>query len=76
MKKPQGETTKREQKNGERMTYFYILRDGTITAQTATKESAINLIRWYQEDERKNHPYLWANFTIIEGTEEEAIPYK
>ena len=50
----------------------YIFKDGTQQASTATKESAIDLIRQYQKLE--THPFLRAEFSIIEG-EEEFIPY-
>ncbi len=54
-------------------TFFYVIKDGKIEARTATKESAIDLIRGYQVKE--THPTLKAEFSIIEGTIEEAIPY-
>ena len=41
-------------------------------ASTATRESALDLIRQYQKME--THPILRAEFSIIEG-EEEFIPY-
>lgn len=50
----------------------YIFKDGTQQASTATKESAVDLIREYQKLE--THPFLRAEFSIIEG-EEEVIPY-
>lgn len=50
----------------------YIFKDGTQQASTATKESAIDLIRQYLKLE--THPFLRAEFSIIEG-EEEFIPY-
>jgi hypothetical protein len=52
---------------------FYIFKDGMIQARTATKKAAIELIRAYQA--RETHPFLRAQFSIIEGTEE-FIPYK
>jgi hypothetical protein len=54
------------------MKRYYIFKDGTQQASTATKESALDLIRIYQEKE--THPFLRAEFSIIEG-EEEFIPY-
>lgn len=50
----------------------YIFKDGTQQASTATKESAVELIREYQKLE--THPVLRAEFSIIMG-EEEFIPY-
>lgn len=50
----------------------YIFKDGMQQASTATKESAIDLIRQYQKQE--THPFLRAEFSIIEG-EEEFISY-
>ena len=50
----------------------YIFKDGTQQASTATKESAVELIREYQKQE--THPMLRAEFSIIVG-EEEFIPY-
>jgi hypothetical protein len=58
---------------GERtMTRYYILKDGIMQASTATRETAIDLIRVYQAKE--THQWLKANFSIIVG-EEENIPY-
>jgi hypothetical protein len=54
------------------MKRYYIFKDGTQQASTATKESALDMIRMYQEKE--THPFLRAEFSIIEG-EEEFIPY-
>ena len=54
------------------MKRFYIFKDGTQQASTATKESAVELIRQYQKQE--THPFLRAEFSIIAG-EEEFIPY-
>jgi len=50
----------------------YIFKDGTQQASTATRESALELIREYQKLE--THPILRAEFSIIKG-EEEFIPY-
>lgn len=54
------------------MERFYIFKDGIQQASTATKESAVDLIREYQKLE--THPVLRAEFSIIKG-EEEFIPY-
>lgn len=54
------------------MKRFYIFKDGMQQGSTATKESAVDLIRQYQKDE--THPILRAEFSIIAG-EEEFIPY-
>ena len=54
------------------MQRVYIFKDGVQQASTATKESAVDLIRQYQKLE--THPMLRAEFSIIEG-EEEFIPY-
>ena len=55
------------------MKRFYVFKDGVQQGSTATKESAVELIRQYQEKE--THPFLKAEFSIIAG-EEEYIPYK
>ena len=54
------------------MKRVYIFKDGVQQASTATKESAVDLIRQYQKLE--THPMLRAEFSIIEG-KEEFIPY-
>ena len=54
------------------MKRVYIFKDGVQQASTATKESAVDLIRQYQK--RETHPMLRAEFSIIVG-EEEFIPY-
>lgn len=54
------------------MKRVHIFKDGVQQASTATKESAVELIRQYQKLE--THPILRAEFSIIEG-EEEFIPY-
>ncbi len=54
------------------MERFYIFKDGMQQGSTATKESAVDLIRQYQKQE--THPFLRAEFSIIKG-EEEFIPY-
>lgn len=57
-------------KGGESMERFFILRDGKLEASTATRDAAIQLIRIYQEEEKKRHQWLHAEFSIIRGTEE------
>ena len=54
------------------MERFYIFKDGTMQGSTATKESAVDFIRQYQRQE--THPFLRAEFSMIEG-EEEIVPY-
>ena len=54
------------------MKRVYIFKDGVQQGSTATKESAVDLIRQYQKLE--THPMLRAEFSIIAG-EEEFIPY-
>lgn len=54
------------------MKRFYIFKDGMQQGSTATRESAVDLIRLYQT--RETHPILKAQFSIIAG-EEEFIPY-
>ena len=54
------------------MKRFYVFKDGVQQGSTATKESAVELIRQYQEKE--THPFLKAEFSII-ADEEEYIPY-
>ena len=54
------------------MKRVYIFKDGVQQASTATKESAVDLIRQYQILE--THPMLRAEFSIIVG-EEEFISY-
>lgn len=54
------------------MERFYIFKDGMQQGSTATRESAVDLIRQYQKQE--THPFLRAEFSIIKG-EEEFIPY-
>ena len=53
------------------MKRVYIFKDGVQQGSTATKESAVNLIRRYQKLE--THQMLRAEFSIIVG-EEEFIP--
>ena len=54
------------------MKRVYIFKDGVQQGSTATRESAVDLIRQYQKLE--THPMLRAEFSIIVG-EEEFIPY-
>lgn len=54
------------------MRRFYVFKDGVQQGSAVTRERAIDLIRAYQKLE--THPFLRANFSIIEG-EEEFIPY-
>ena len=54
------------------MKRVYVFKDGTQQGSTATRELAVDLICQYQKLE--THPFLRAEFSIIEG-EEEFIPY-
>ena len=54
------------------MKRFYVFKDGTQQGSTATRELAVDLIRQYQELE--THPFLPAEFSLIEG-EEGIFPY-
>ena len=54
------------------MERFYIFKDGMQQGSTATRESAVDLIRQYQKQE--THPFLRAEFSIIKG-EEKFSPY-
>lgn len=54
------------------MNRFYVFKDGTQVGSTATRELAIDLIRQHQALE--THPFLRAEFSMIEG-KEEFIPY-
>ena len=54
------------------MKRFYVFKDGTMQGSAATRELATDLIRQYQKLE--THPFLRAQFSMIEG-EEEFIPY-
>ncbi len=47
---------------------FYIFKDGTLIASTATREQAIALIR--EEQKYETHYMLRSEFSIIYGTEE------
>lgn len=50
------------------MTRYYIFKDGMLQADTANRESAIDLIRVYQTKE--THQWLKAEFSIIKGSQE------
>lgn len=54
------------------MKRFYIFKDGVQQGSTATRENALDMIQQYQKQE--THPFLRAQFSMIEG-EEEFIPY-
>lgn len=54
------------------MKRFYIFKDGVQQGSAATRENALDMIRQYQKQE--THPFLRAQFSMIEG-EEEFIPY-
>ena len=54
------------------MKRVYVFKDGTQQGSAATRERAVDLLRQYQKLE--THPFLKAQFSIIEG-EEEFIPY-
>ena len=54
------------------MKQFYVFKDGRMQGSAATRELAIDLIRQYQK--RETHPFLRAEFSMIEG-EEEFIRY-
>ena len=54
------------------MKRFHVFKDGTQQGSAATRERAVDLIRQYQKLE--THPFLKAQFSIIEG-EEGFIPY-
>lgn len=47
------------------MKRVYIFKDGVQQASTATRESAVDLIRQYQKQE--THPILRSEFSIIVG---------
>lgn len=53
------------------MKRFYVFKDGKQCGSTATRETAIDLIRQYQKLETH---YLRSEFSIIEG-KEEFVPY-
>lgn len=52
---------------------YYVLKDQSVIGETATKEAAIDMIRAEQKFE--THPWLKANFSIIEGKPQEFIGY-
>ena len=47
------------------MKRFYVFKDGVQQGSASTKESAVAIIRQYQEKE--THPFLKAEFSIIAG---------
>jgi len=53
------------------MKQFYVFKDGRMQGSAATRERAIDLIRYYQKLE--THPFLRSEFSMIEG-EEEFVP--
>lgn len=54
------------------MKRFYVFKDRRMEGSTVTREQAIDMIRQYQK--RETHPFLRAEFSMIEG-EEEIVPY-
>ena len=58
------------------MNFFYVVKDGKIEARCGSRESAMDLVRMEQEQEKKAHQWLHAEFSIIEGKEEEFIKYE
>jgi hypothetical protein len=54
---------------------WHVLQDGTVVASTATREQAVDLIRMYQDEEKRRHQWLHANFSMIYG-EEELVAYE
>lgn len=52
------------------MERYYIVKNGRIEGSTATRENAIDFIRVHQEEEKRRHQWLRAEFSIIKGTEE------
>lgn len=53
------------------MKRVYIFKDGMMQGSTATRESAIDLIRQYQA--RETHPILKAQFSIISGRKNSSL---
>ncbi len=54
------------------MKRIYVFKDGTQQGSYETREEAIEMIHLYQK--RETHPFLRAEFSMIEG-EEEFVPY-
>ena len=52
------------------MERYFVVKDGRIEGSAATRENALDLIRAYQEAEKKAHQWLRAEFSLIKGTEE------
>lgn len=63
-----------EENQKTRARKFYIVKDGTIVAETSHRKEALDLIHVYQSQE--THFLLRATFSIIEGGPEEFIPYQ
>lgn len=57
------------------MQRYHVLKDGQLIGSAVTRENALVLIRFEQEQEKKAHQWLHANFSIIYG-EEEFIDYE
>ena len=51
---------------------LYLFKDGVQKGSMETREEALEMIRLWQS--RETHPFLRAQFSIIEG-DEEFIPY-
>ena len=56
------------------MKRVYIFKDGVQQASTATRESAVDLIRQYQKQE--THPILRSEFSIIVGGRKNLSPIR
>lgn len=52
---------------------FYVLKDLSLIGETPKRKAAIDMIRAEQKFE--THPWLKANFSIIEGKPQEFIGY-
>lgn len=61
-----------ELKDEIQVTKFYVVKDGHIEAIAPSKELAIDSIRVKQA--RETHPFIRADFSIIQGTQE-FVPY-
>lgn len=48
---------------------WHVIKDGTVIGSAATKENALDMIRGYQEQEKKAHQWLHAQFSVIYGEE-------
>lgn len=58
------------------MTRYAVVKDGRIEATAGTRELALDMVRVYQEQEKKAHQWMWAEFSIATITNEEFIPYE